>query len=235
MVSTYLYQLFLSLADEGIVSPVSSATDAVIFSNAIRYLNCHLHTQPSVIEIARHCNVSESSLKRTFDKYAGISVHKYLVKLKIKVAMELLQDGESVFTVSEKLGFNSQSYFSKAFKRETGKSPSELKQKVMATAILWRTYGEYRKQALKTAIREDRVGRAAKVKEEIAFSLENVSWAGTVTDGLADGSIPLRVTHNDTKINNILFDRESGKSICVIDPDKVWFAVATYEAFQKAF
>lgn len=122
IVSTYLYQLFLSLADEGIVSPVSSAADAVVFSNAIRYLNCHLHTQPSVIEIARHCNVSESSLKRTFDKYAGISVHKYLVKPKIKVAVELLQDGENVFTVSEKLGFNSQSYFSKAFKRETGKA-----------------------------------------------------------------------------------------------------------------
>jgi len=119
--------------------------------------------------------------------------------------------------------------------------------------------------ALKTAIREDRVGRAASVKEEIAFALENASWAGTVIDGLADGSIPLRVTHNDTKINNILFDRESGKSICVIDLDtvmpgsvlydfgdalrmggstaaedetdldKVWFDAAAYEAFAKGF
>ena len=128
MIVTYLYQLFLSLSDEGTISSVSSAPDAVTFSKAISYLNCNLHRQPSVGEIARFSNVSEASLKRIFDKYAGISVHKYLLKLKIKVAMELLQDGESVCLVAERLGFNSQSYFSKAFKRETGFNPSDLKQ-----------------------------------------------------------------------------------------------------------
>lgn len=128
MIITYLYQLFLSLSDEGTISSVSSAPDAVTFSKAISYLNCNLHRQPSVGEIARFSNVSEASLKRIFDKYAGISVHKYLLKLKIKVAMELLQDGESVCMVAERLGFNSQSYFSKAFKRETGFNPSDLKQ-----------------------------------------------------------------------------------------------------------
>ena len=128
MVVTYLYQLFLSLADEGVISSVSSAPDALTFSKAISYLNCNLHAQPSVAEIARFSNVSEASLKRIFDKYAGISVHKYLLKLKIKVAMELLQDGQSVSAVSERLGFNSQSYFSKAFKRETGMNPSDLKE-----------------------------------------------------------------------------------------------------------
>jgi len=128
MVVTYLYQLFLSLADESVISTVSSAPDALTFSKAISYLNCNLHTQPSVAEIARFSNVSEASLKRIFDKYAGISVHKYLLKLKIKVAMELLQDGESVSVVAERLGFNSQSYFSKAFKRETGNNPSQIKE-----------------------------------------------------------------------------------------------------------
>ncbi|MBQ8231157.1 MAG: helix-turn-helix transcriptional regulator [Lachnospiraceae bacterium] len=128
MIITYLYQLFLSLSDEGTISSVSSAPDAVTFSKAISYLNCNLHRQPSVREIAKFSNVSEASLKRIFDKYAGISVHKYLLKLKIKVAMELLQDGESVCMVAERLGFNSQSYFSKAFKRETGFNPSDLKQ-----------------------------------------------------------------------------------------------------------
>ncbi len=128
MIVTYLYQLFLSLSDEGTISSVSSAPDAVTFSKAISYLNCNLNRQPSVSEIAKFSNVSEASLKRIFDKYAGISVHKYLLKLKIKVAMELLQDGESVCIVAERLGFNSQSYFSKAFKRETGMNPSDLKQ-----------------------------------------------------------------------------------------------------------
>ena len=126
-IAIYLYQLFLSLADEGVISPTSSAPDAVTFSQAVRYLNENLHRQPSVNEIARHCSTSISSLKRIFEKYAGISVHKYLIKLKMKAASEMLQK-ESVYTVSTQLGFNSQSYFSKAFKRETGINPSEFRQ-----------------------------------------------------------------------------------------------------------
>lgn len=128
MVSSYLCQLILSLSEEGNVSSVSSAPDAILFCKAISYLNHNLHRQPSVPEIAKYCNVSEAGIKRIFDKYADIGVHKYLLKLKIKAAAELLHDGQRVSEVADKLGFNSQSYFSKAFKRETGTSPSDLKQ-----------------------------------------------------------------------------------------------------------
>lgn len=128
MVAAYLCQLMLSLSEEGNVSSVSSSPDAIVFRKAISYLNHNLHRQPTVREIAKYCNVSEAGLKRVFDKYADIGVHKYLLKLKIKAAAELLHDGQSVSEVADKLGFNSQSYFSKAFKRETGSSPSELKQ-----------------------------------------------------------------------------------------------------------
>ncbi len=76
-------------------------------------------------------------------------------------------------------------------------------------------------EALKKAISEDKMGRAAEVKEEIEFALAQENWISSVTDGLADGSIPLRVTHNDTKINNILFDRATRKALCVIDLDTV--------------
>ena len=127
MIVTYLYQLLLTLAAEGKIVSVSSAPNAVTFSRAISYLNSNLNRQPTILDIARFCNVSEASLKRLFDKYAGIGVHKYLLKMKIKAAMELLQDGESVCAVAEKVGFNSQSYFSKAFKRETGMNPSDYK------------------------------------------------------------------------------------------------------------
>ena len=109
------------------VAAVSDAPDAVTFRRAISYLNSNIHRQPSVPELARFCNVSESGIKRIFDKYAGIGIHKYLLKLKVKTAAELLQKGESVSSVAEKLGFNSQSYFSRAFRRETGLMPSSLK------------------------------------------------------------------------------------------------------------
>lgn len=127
MVAMYLQQLMLSLAETGSVSSVSSAPDAVIFRRAISYLNSNVHGQPSVPETARYCNVSQASLKRIFDKYAGIGMHKYLLKLKVKAAAELLGSGESVSHVAEQLGFNNQSYFSRAFKRETGLAPSSLK------------------------------------------------------------------------------------------------------------
>ena len=44
---------------------------------------------------------------------------------------------------------------------------------------------------------------------------------GIITDAIADGSVPLRVTHNDTKLNNVMLDAETGKGICVIDLDTV--------------
>ena len=78
-----------------------------------------------------------------------------------------------------------------------------------------------RVEALKKAIAEDKAGRAASVAPEIEFALKNAEFAHVVVDGLADGSIPLRVTHNDTKINNILFDDKTKEAIAVIDLDTV--------------
>lgn len=126
IIVSYLCQLFLSLAEQGTLSSVSSVPDAITFRNAINFLNTNLDCQPTVSEIAEYCNISDASLKRIFDKYAGISVHKYLLKLKINVAKKLLQDGGQVSVVAENLGFASQSYFSKAFKRETGFTPSDF-------------------------------------------------------------------------------------------------------------
>ena len=74
---------------------------------------------------------------------------------------------------------------------------------------------------LKEAIENNLAGRRDSVQAEIDFALSCESWISKVTDGLADGSIPLRVTHNDTKINNVLFDAQSGEAICVIDLDTV--------------
>ena len=78
-----------------------------------------------------------------------------------------------------------------------------------------------RVEALKEAIKKDAAGRKAYAEKEIEFALKNAEFADKVTKGLASGEIPLRVTHNDTKINNILFDENSGEALCVIDLDTV--------------
>ena len=126
MVTTYAYQLFFSLADKGCIRYTSKAPDAQLFTKAVSYLNQYVHLSPSIDEIAHYCNTSRSTLIRIFNKYAGISIHKFLLMLKIKVATELLQDGETVTEVAEKLGFSSQAYFSACFKRETGVNPSTI-------------------------------------------------------------------------------------------------------------
>ena len=71
------------------------------------------------------------------------------------------------------------------------------------------------------AIEEDKAERKAELIDEIAFALERESDTAIVVDAIANGEIPLRVTHNDTKLNNVLFDQDSGVGICVIDLDTV--------------
>lgn len=84
-------------------------------------------------------------------------------------------------------------------------------------------------EALKEAVRQDKAGRVESVEKEIQYALENACWADSVVRGMEDGRIPVRVTHNDTKINNILFDRASGKALCVIDLDTVMPGSALYD------
>lgn len=76
-------------------------------------------------------------------------------------------------------------------------------------------------QAFKDTVEADVMGRAAAVSEEIAFVLERENLANCFTDLTEAGELPLRVTHNDTKLNNIMMDDKTGKGICVIDLDTV--------------
>lgn len=81
----------------------------------------------------------------------------------------------------------------------------------------------------KRALEEDVMHRAAEVQEEIRFVLEREKDCHVLCDMLAAGEIPLRVTHNDTKLNNIMIDDETGKGICIIDLDTVMPGSALYD------
>lgn len=78
-----------------------------------------------------------------------------------------------------------------------------------------------RLRIFRQTLEKDPVGRASGVESEIRFVLDRADEMGTVVDALADGSVPLRVTHNDTKLNNVMLDSKTGKGICVIDLDTV--------------
>lgn len=71
------------------------------------------------------------------------------------------------------------------------------------------------------AVEEDCCGRAARVQEEIAFFKEREEVSQILGRMQTEGKLPLRVTHNDTKLNNIMMDKRTRKGICVIDLDTV--------------
>lgn len=75
--------------------------------------------------------------------------------------------------------------------------------------------------ALLDAVKKDPCDRAASVQKEIAFYRARESFYDTLYAAHRDGRLPLRVTHNDTKLNNILFDKTTGEGLCVIDLDTV--------------
>ena len=78
-----------------------------------------------------------------------------------------------------------------------------------------------RYQQLADAVAKDPVGRVAEVQDELNYLESIKDLACKLTDMQAQGELPLRVTHNDTKINNVLFDPQSGEALVVIDLDTV--------------
>lgn len=79
------------------------------------------------------------------------------------------------------------------------------------------------------AVAEDKAGRAALVEKEIQFFLDRKADGTVVVDAIAKGQLPLRVTHNDTKLNNIMMDNETDEGICVIDLDTVMPGSVLYD------
>ena len=80
---------------------------------------------------------------------------------------------------------------------------------------------EDRLAKLKAALAADRLGRAAECRPELDFVLSRETDCSVALQALRDGVLPLRVTHNDTKLNNVLMDRGSGEGLCIIDLDTV--------------
>lgn len=79
------------------------------------------------------------------------------------------------------------------------------------------------------AVAADPLGRLAEVRDEVDFVLQRADDTKIVVDAIARGEIPLRVTHNDTKFNNIMIDDQTGEGICVLDLDTVMPGSALYD------
>ena len=83
--------------------------------------------------------------------------------------------------------------------------------------------------SLQKAVANDHFNRAHLAKKEIDFALKHESMVDVLLNALARRKIPERITHNDTKFNNVMLDVETGKEICVVDLDTVMPGCALYD------
>ena len=82
---------------------------------------------------------------------------------------------------------------------------------------------------LKESIAADPMGRLAGVKAEVDFALEREEMGSKLQKQREAGILPLRVTHNDTKLNNVLLDKKTRKSLCVLDLDTVMPGLSAFD------
>ena len=82
---------------------------------------------------------------------------------------------------------------------------------------------------LKDSIRADNMGRANSVQKEISFALAQEEQGSILQKMRESGELPLRVTHNDTKLNNVLLDKTTRESLCVLDLDTVMPGLSAHD------
>jgi hypothetical protein len=83
--------------------------------------------------------------------------------------------------------------------------------------------------ALQQAIQKDRYNRAKDAKAEIEFALKHERIVDVILQAMAKGRIPERITHNDTKFNNVMLDVLTGEAMCIVDLDTVMPGCALYD------
>ena len=81
----------------------------------------------------------------------------------------------------------------------------------------------------KASVAEDRMGRLAGVQADVDFLLAREEMGSRLETMRREGKLPLRVTHNDTKLNNVLLDKATRKSLCVLDLDTVMPGLSAYD------
>ena len=86
-----------------------------------------------------------------------------------------------------------------------------------------------RYRQFKEVIAKDPAGRAKDVQEEISFVLSREEDGKQLQNMLEEGTLPLRVTHNDTKLNNVMLDDKTGEALCIIDLDTVMPGLVAFD------
>jgi len=192
------------------------------------------------------------------------------------------KDGESFYRAKDGTCFRMYKFIDNAISYDLVEDPMQLYHAAKAFGKFQKHLSDYpaetlhetivkfhdtkdRFRQLKEAIENDKAGRLASVQKEVQFALEREKDAAVVLDAIEKGEVPVRVTHNDTKLNNVMLDNITGEGVCVVDLDtvmpgsllydfgdalrfagssgaedetdlsKIWFNLENYEYFAKGF
>lgn len=195
----------------------------------LQRMNKNIFTKP--IELMENILNVTSYLRKKIIENGGDPDRETLNVIRTVDNMPYFVDSEGEYWRSYKFITDATSY-------DQVESPEDFYQSAVAFGNFQRLLAEYpaetlhetiegfhdtkaRFQVFKKAVEDGVCGRAASVQKEIQFVLEHEHLANVFADLLEKKEIPLRVTHNDTKLNNIMIDNKTRKGICVIDLDTV--------------
>ena len=195
----------------------------------LQRMNKNIFTKP--IELMENILNVTSYLRKKIIENGGNPDRETLNVIRTVDDMPYFVDSEGEYWRSYKFITDATSY-------DQVESPEDFYQSAVAFGNFQRLLAEYpaetlhetiegfhdtkaRFQVFKKAVEDDVCGRAASVQKEIQFVLEHEHLANVFAYLLEKKEIPLRVTHNDTKLNNIMIDNKTRKGICVIDLDTV--------------
>lgn len=155
-------------------------------------------------------------------------------------------DGNTLFVDKDGEPWRCMSYVDGASSRETVESAAMLREAGRAFGEFQNLLSGYpadtlhetivnfhntpeRYRQLMDAAQQDKAGRLDSVSEEMEFASQRKSDCSLLMDLLEEGKLPLRVTHNDTKMSNVLIDDATGKALCVIDLDTVMPGLTAFD------
>lgn len=122
-----LTELLISRSVSHDVVPCTKAEYSDVYEKAVNFMKANIFEHISLTDIAKHCKISNSSLKNIFKTHTNNGVMHYYNGLKMEYSKKMLLDGVYVGKIAEELNFSSQAYFSAAFKQYTGVSPLAFK------------------------------------------------------------------------------------------------------------
>lgn len=207
--------------------------DTYIINNAPRYIlqriNSDVFTKPE--EVMENIEAVTDHLRKKIAAAGGDVCRETLTLIQT-------DDGRSFYKADENNYFRVYRFIENAVSYDRVENPVQFYNAAKAFGKFQNTLSDFpadrlhetikkfhdtrsRFEAFRQSVKADVCGRAKYVVPEIEFVLSRESDCGVIVNATADGSVPIRVTHNDTKLNNVMLDSRTGEGVCVIDLDTV--------------